>query len=46
MKKKQPRESVPSDVRRVGVYVKKDPRTTATAKKFEAWLQARGIEVF
>ncbi len=46
MKKKQPRESVPSGVRRVGVYVKKDPRATATAKKFEAWLQARGVEVF
>jgi len=46
VKEKQPLKSVPSGVRRVGVYVKKDPRATATAKKFETWLQARGVEVF
>ncbi|MCU0538766.1 MAG: NAD(+)/NADH kinase [Desulfobacterales bacterium] len=31
--------------RRVGVYVKKDPRAAATADEFEAWLHARGVEV-
>ncbi len=40
-----PKNASGSRMRQVGVYVKKDPRTAATADEFEAWLRSRGVAV-